>query len=335
MLGASILVIADDLTGAADSAAALTSSGHHCVVSLDGLITRRDTPPDTIVVIDTESRDMRAADAFATTAAAITRHSPTELFIKIDSTLRGNIRATVEAALSTLSALTREPDRILICPAFPQLGRTVVNGRVHVHGVPLDGADLCELFDGLRTEGRVEIPDVQTDHDLAIAVGSALGSALGNTLWVGSAGLARHVGASIAANDAARRDGETIAAARRPCSRVVVIAGSQHPSTLEQIAALDPSTNIAALHPLDPQFSARADQAARGADGLVLTGGATARIVLDLLEVRSLDVRGEVEPGIAWSTGRGRSGDITVVTKAGGFGDTLALQRAADFLSRS
>jgi uncharacterized protein YgbK (DUF1537 family) len=329
-----MLVIADDLTGAADSAAAFTSSGHRCVVSLDGLFTRGDTP-DTIVSIDTDSRDMLASDAFAVTAAAISRHSPTELFIKIDSTLRGNVRATVEAALSTLSALKREPDRILICPAFPQLGRTVVNGRVHVHGVPLDGTDLCELFDGLRTEGRVEIPDVQTDHDLAIAVGSALGSALGNTLWVGSAGLARHVGASIAANDAARRDGETIAAARRPCSRVVVIAGSQHPSTLKQIDALNPSTNIAALHPLDPQFSARADQAARGADGLVLTGGATARIVLDLLEVRSLDVRGEVEPGIAWSTGRGRSGDITVVTKAGGFGDTLALQRAADFLSRS
>jgi uncharacterized protein YgbK (DUF1537 family) len=326
-----MLVIADDLTGAADSAAAFTSSGHRCVVSLDGLITRNDIPPDTIVVIDTDSRDMHASDAFAVTAAAISRHSPTELLIKIDSTLRGNIRATVEAALSTLSALKREPDRILICPAFPQLGRTVVNGRVHVHGVPLDGADLCELFDGLRTEGRVEIPDVQTDHDLAIAVGSALGT----TLWVGSAGLARHVGASIAANDAARRDGETIAAARRPCSRVVVIAGSQHPSTLKQIDALNPSTNIAALHPLDPQFSARADQAACGADGLVLTGGATARIVLDLLEVRSLDVRGEVEPGIAWSTGRGRSGDITVVTKAGGFGDTLALQRAADFLSRS
>lgn len=331
MLGASILVIADLLTGAADSAAAFTSSGHRCVVSLDGLFTRGDTP-DTIVVIDTDSRDMDASDAFAVTAAAISRHSPTEVFIKIDSTLRGNIRATVEAAVS---AMPTRPDRILICPAFPQLGRTVVNGRVHVHGVPLDGPDLFERFNGLRTEGRTEIPDVQTDHDLAIAVGSTLGSALGNTLWVGSAGLARHVGASIAANDAARRDGETIAAARRPCSRVVVIAGSQHPSTLKQIDALNESTNIAALHPLDPQFSARADQAARGADGLVLTGGATARIVLDLLEVRSLDVRGEVEPGIAWSTGRGRSGDITVVTKAGGFGDTLALQRAADFLSRS
>ena len=333
-MGASILVIADDLTGAADSAAAFTSSGHRCVVSLDALFTLGDTP-DTIVVIDTDSRDMLASDAFAITAAAISRHSPTEVFIKIDSTLRGNIRVTVEAALSALSALKVQPDRILICPAFPQLGRTVTNGRVHVHGVPLDGPNLFELFDGLRTKGHVEIPDVQTDHDLAIAVGSVVGSALGTTLWVGSAGLARHVGASTEPNDSALNGGENLAVTRQPCSRVVVIAGSQHPSTLEQIAALDPSTNIAALHPLDPQFSARAEQAARGADGLVLTGGATARIVLDLLEVRSLDVRGEVEPGIAWSTGRGRSGNITVVTKAGGFGDTLALQRAADFLSRS
>ncbi len=331
-MGAGILVIADDLTGAADSAAAFTSSGHHCVVSLDGLITRRDTPPDTIVVIDTDSRDMRAADAFATTATAITRHSPTELFIKIDSTLRGNIRATLEAALSAMPA---QPNRIVICPAFPQLGRAVANGRVHVHGVPLDGPDLFELLDGLRAEGRVEIPDVHTDHDLGVAVGSAVGSAVGTTLWVGSAGLARHVGTSLAANDAALSGSENLAATRRSCSRVVVIAGSQHPSTLEQIAALNPSTNVAALHPLDPHFSSRAEQAALGADGLVLTGGATARIVLDLLGVSSLDVRGEVEPGIAWSTARIRSGDITVVTKAGGFGDSLALQRAADFLSRS
>ena len=324
---AAMLVIADDLTGAADSAAAFTSSGHRCVVSLDGLSTGGRTPRNTIVVIDTDSRDMSASDAFASTSAAITRHAPTELFIKIDSTLRGNIRATVEAALS---AMPTPPDRIVICPAFPQLGRTVTHGRVHVRGVPLDGPDLFELFDGLRIDGNVEIPEVHTEHDLAAAVGSRAQA----TLWVGSAGLARHVGASMARNDAALKPINNLAAEHRRCLRVVVIAGSQHPNTLEQIAALNPSTNVAALHPLDPEFSARAERAAIGADGLVLTGGATARIVLDLLNVRSLDIRGEVEPGIAWSTARSDSGDITVVTKAGGFGDTLALQRAVEFLSR-
>jgi uncharacterized protein YgbK (DUF1537 family) len=64
----------------------------------------------------------------------------------------------------------------------------------------------------------------------------------------------------------------------------------------------------------------------RQASTLVLTGGDTARTVLDQLGIERLDVFGEVEPGICVSRGTGRHSPC-VVTKAGGFGDAGALLR--------
>jgi 4-hydroxythreonine-4-phosphate dehydrogenase len=66
------------------------------------------------------------------------------------------------------------------------------------------------------------------------------------------------------------------------------------------------------------------------AGALVLTGGDTARAVLQTIGVTGLRVWGEVEPGVAFSTAMG-AWEGTVITKAGGFGDpsTLARCRAA------
>lgn len=59
---------------------------------------------------------------------------------------------------------------------------------------------------------------------------------------------------------------------------------------------------------------------------LLLTGGDTARAVLDRLGVHELEVLGEVEPGICLSR-PARLGAPFIVTKAGGFGDAGALLR--------
>jgi uncharacterized protein YgbK (DUF1537 family) len=64
----------------------------------------------------------------------------------------------------------------------------------------------------------------------------------------------------------------------------------------------------------------------RQASTLVLTGGDTARTVLEQLRMERLEVFGEVEPGICVSRGSGRDSPC-VVTKAGGFGDAGALLR--------
>jgi uncharacterized protein YgbK (DUF1537 family) len=63
------------------------------------------------------------------------------------------------------------------------------------------------------------------------------------------------------------------------------------------------------------------------ASNLVLTGGSTARAVLDSLDATALRMTGdEVAPGIPLATVDGGSADgVTAVTKAGGFGDEQAI----------
>ena len=58
---------------------------------------------------------------------------------------------------------------------------------------------------------------------------------------------------------------------------------------------------------------------------LVLTGGETARAVLQALQVEGLSLIGELEPGVVASVAQGSS--LPVVTKAGAFGDDNTLRR--------
>ena len=193
-----MLVIADDLTGAADTAGAFAASGHRCVVVLHGRHGDTQLKPGHhdlggITIVDTNSRAMRDIDARHATAEVIDRFEPAELFVKIDSTLRGHIRSTVETALS---AMDSPPARVVVCPAFPSHARTVANGRVHVRGTAIAGPSLHELFADLSGDIPMFVSDALTDDDLASIVATATTSpnTLGSTLWVGSAGLARHVG---------------------------------------------------------------------------------------------------------------------------------------------
>jgi uncharacterized protein YgbK (DUF1537 family) len=70
-----------------------------------------------------------------------------------------------------------------------------------------------------------------------------------------------------------------------------------------------------------------------GYDALVLTGGETARAVIDTLGVGSMTVVGEIEPGVVVSR---LPGDLPLlVTKAGAFGDRRTLVRTRAALSRT
>lgn len=67
--------------------------------------------------------------------------------------------------------------------------------------------------------------------------------------------------------------------------------------------------------------------------GLFLTGGDTAESVLGELEIGSLELMGEIEPGIPIGRTAG-SHPIHVITKAGGFGSPQVLQKSAEVLRR-
>jgi uncharacterized protein YgbK (DUF1537 family) len=66
---------------------------------------------------------------------------------------------------------------------------------------------------------------------------------------------------------------------------------------------------------------------------LVLSGGATARRVLENLGAKAIEIRGESIPGAPWGTiVAGVADGSTVITKSGGFGDPDAFVRIVGLL---
>jgi len=131
-------IIADDLTGAADAAAAYGPT-HSSSVVLD---VDRDWPEAQILSIDTESRYLPAGEASSVVTAAVGRalEQRRSVFKKIDSLLRGNVGVEVAATLARLTGGGGN-GLAIVAPAFPATGRTTRGGTVHVNGVPNTGGN--------------------------------------------------------------------------------------------------------------------------------------------------------------------------------------------------
>jgi D-threonate/D-erythronate kinase len=220
-----ILIIADDLSGAADCAIGFAGAGHRTVVMLEAMQEGTDSRADT-TAIDTDTRRVPPAEAAARTTAAYTtlRVEGQRLYKKIDSTLRGNWAAEV-AALQRLAGLA------VVAPAFPATGRTLRGARVLVHGEPLENTETWQLENlgreadvaamladaGLTTQvldaealrddaGALAVQietiaasgvqalvvDAQTEHALRTLALATLYSETA-LFWVGSGGLAREI----------------------------------------------------------------------------------------------------------------------------------------------
>ena len=139
------LILADDLTGAADCAIAFGRRGRAAAVSWGTTgFGSADLP---VLSYDADSRGLSAAAAAQRHAQCLRRlHDPDRiLFKKIDSTLRGQPAAETAAAIQHLKGRTdgRAGTVFGICaPAFPATGRTTVAGRVRVDGRPLEDAEV-------------------------------------------------------------------------------------------------------------------------------------------------------------------------------------------------
>lgn len=128
-----ILVIADDLTGAAEVAAIAHEAGLRAVV-----ITRipKLLPEADVLVLDTDSRlctPGRAARRVRSRISHLATSRQTEVFKKTDSVLRGPVLAELHACMSAFGLR-----RTLLLAGNPSLGRTVRDGRCLIDGVPID-----------------------------------------------------------------------------------------------------------------------------------------------------------------------------------------------------
>lgn len=261
-----LLILADDLSGAADCAIGFAGAGHRTVVTLEATRTQAHEGADTIAV-DTDTRRLAPEEASARTRAAYAAMSTSgqRLYKKIDSTLRGNWAAEV-AGLQALAGMA------VVAPAFPATGRTVQDGRVYVHGEPLeqtatwqlehtgrcadiavqlvaaglapqrldadvfrdDPKSLAARIETMATSGvQALIVDAQTEQGLGALARATLRSNA-QFFWVGSGGLARE----IAAIDPRESLQDETGTARFPRGPILILVGSLSAVSERQCAML-------------------------------------------------------------------------------------------------
>ncbi len=159
-----IVAVADDLSGAAETAAALgrlPSVSLHQADEADELrvVLVPDDPVHTEVehsgrrhlVFDTDNRRLDALHSSARLESLLLRvaeaHGTTvSVFLKVDSLLRGHLSSELGVMLG------RGP--VLFAPALPALGRSTIGGVVHAEGVPLHESSLWSA------EGRSSPPTI-------------------------------------------------------------------------------------------------------------------------------------------------------------------------------
>lgn len=166
---ARILVIADDLTGANATGARFARTGSRVVTvapeHVAGVLDDHD-----VVVANIDSRNLPADQAADLVTDVIEAGWPVGLVVKrVDSTLRGNVGAEIEAAWHAVRERTpaRTRVRVLLSPAFPAAGRGTSGGRQMLDGVPLERTELA--MDPLNPVRTSVVADIVAEQS-ALAV---------------------------------------------------------------------------------------------------------------------------------------------------------------------
>lgn len=324
---ARLAVVADDLTGALDAAAPFAARGLRTIVALsvDALGEALETDAE-IIGVSTDSREIVPSAARDAVARCFARLDGTPIFKKVDSRLKGNLVAELDAIRF---------ERGLAIPAIPAFDRWSRDGMLGGFGVAQPIAIAERLG---RHASRIAVPDAATQADIVQALAS-----IPHDLPIGARGLAE----ALAIHMAPDALPATVPSLTAP---VVCVIGSTDPITLAQIEALREGcpnldyrgapdgalgdtrpaghglTIVQALPGLtgaDPALVARRlarallDLQLPPQATLVISGGATAQIVLQTLEISIIELFGEARPGLPLA----RAGGFTLVTKSGGFGE--------------
>ncbi len=135
-------IIADDLTGANDTALQFHQRGANTKILLDSDCTPKVKAGTEVWALSSESRNVPSEEALARLEKAVRTFQENFTFDyyykKIDSTLRGHI------ALETLRMVELlEYDAAIIIPAFPQEGRITVGGYHLAKGVPIGRTEIA------------------------------------------------------------------------------------------------------------------------------------------------------------------------------------------------
>ncbi|MBP3849450.1 MAG: four-carbon acid sugar kinase family protein [Prevotella sp.] len=191
-----MIVIADDITGAAEIAGIAFSKGQQV-----SLVCGCDTATNGTTVIATDTRSMSEAEAVAETRRIISHssfpflipHSSFLIFKKTDSALRGHVVAELEALMQATGYRCA-----VYLPANPSKGRIIKNGVYYINGKPIHETDfsfdpefpaktsvLRERFPDAEEKGIV-MPDACSEEDIRYIIAQYNDE---ETLFAGAADL--------------------------------------------------------------------------------------------------------------------------------------------------
>ena len=135
----STIIIADDLTGANDTALQYFSSGIPAKIIIDSSydINKDETNNIEVFAYSTESRNLNKEEALnnivETTKKIKQDISSVNFYKKIDSTLRGNVGIELVALLEIF-----KKDAAIIAPAYIEENRTTIGSYQLLNGIPIE-----------------------------------------------------------------------------------------------------------------------------------------------------------------------------------------------------
>ena len=186
-----IVVIADDLTGAAELAGIACSYGLQTEMLMEVASPLLSCD---VLVVATDTRSMTETEAsdYIRCLAAQLKGVPVQIFKKTDSALRGHVMAELSSLLSVT-----DYRHVLFVPANPSRNRLIRQGVYYVDGIPISESDfsfdpefpaytsfMTERFPE-AAEWNVAIPDVGSMEDIRVA----LKDLTADTLLAGAADL--------------------------------------------------------------------------------------------------------------------------------------------------
>ncbi|AVQ28231.1 four-carbon acid sugar kinase family protein [Fusobacterium ulcerans] len=152
-----LVIIADDLTGALDTGVQFSKKNMSTIVTTDLNFNFEDICKEAdVVVVDTESRHIPAAEAKERVKSILSKFNKKEIrffYKKTDSTLRGNLGSEIEGFMEGLNI-----NEVSFIPAFPSGKRTVKDGVLYVNNVKL--AETQFAMDILNPVTDSFIPDI-------------------------------------------------------------------------------------------------------------------------------------------------------------------------------
>lgn len=366
-VSADCVIVADDLTGACDSALQFRNRGMPALVHIN---TNADIETEGVHAFSTETRALAGSEAESRISELAHRLNgrPRTVFKKIDSLLRGRPGLEISRALQAFHC-----DVAVITPAFPELGRRVLQGRLHVEGdaswMPVhvrsifeeQGLEECHhitpdvLAEALAAGHQYISIDCATAEDLhTIAREASLSER--RVLWVGSAGLASALAEILAAGN--KQSSPRSISARGP---VVFVIGSEHPIAAGQMRELIAAQDVLELNVFDAEEADIRDALHLGrsvllrveiknassldlaqllaesmaeAGALFLSGGDTASLCCRALDVDAIAIEAQIAPGVPWGfIHGGRLDGTAIITKSGAFGERDVLKRVLEFFT--